>query len=215
MLIRTIIATALLGSAIAAPAVAQEASSDASSFTGAYGGAEVGYSKPKTKLDLTPRAGASASGKASKTGFNYGGFLGYGVVVGDGFYLGAEASLGAGGGKAKRGLADNRVTVDPGLRYGVAARAGLVVADDGLLYGKVGLERRKVEASVLGAKKKITEKGLVYGVGYEQRLGPNLSLRGEAQRVKYDDKTPVFSTGDKVKLDGTETRLTLGAVVRF
>lgn len=216
MLIRTtIIAAALLGSAIAAPAIAQEASSDASSFTGLYGGAEVGYGKPKTKLDLTPKTGASASGKANKAGLKYGGFVGYGAVVGDDVYLGAEASLGAGGGKATRGLAGNKVTVDPGLRYGAAARAGLVVADDGLLYGKVGLERRKVEASILGAKKKITQKGLVYGLGYEQRLSPNMSLRGEVQRVKYDDKTPVFSTGDKVKLDGSETRLTLGAVIRF
>lgn len=211
----TIIAAALLGSLVAAPAMAQNAPSQASGFTGLYGGAEVGYGKPKTKLDLTPKTGASASGKADKAGFDYGGFLGYGAVVGDGFYVGAEASLGAGGGKASRSLAGNKVTADPGLRYGLAARAGLVVADDGLLYGKVGLERRKVEISIPGDKKKVTEKGLVYGLGYEQQLTPNMSLRGEALRVKYDDKVATFSTGDKVKLDGTETRLTLGAVIRF
>lgn len=211
----TVIAVALLGSIAAAPAMAQDAPTDPSSFTGFYAGAEVGYGKPKTKLDLTPKTGAPASGKANKAGFDYGGFLGYGAVVGDDFYLGAEASLGAGGGKASRGLAGNKVTIDPGLRYGLAARAGLVVADDGLLYGKVGLERRKVEASILGAKKKVTEKGLVYGLGYEQQLTPNMSLRGEVLRVKYDDKVAAFSTGDRVKLDGTETRLNLGAVIRF
>lgn len=210
----TIIAAALLGAAVAAPALAQDLP-PVNTLTGFYGGGEIGYGKPKTKLDFTPKTGSSASGKANKTGFDYGGFLGYGAVVGDGFYLGGEASLGAGGGKASRSLAGNKVTVDPGLRYGLAARAGLVVADDGLLYGKVGLERRKIEASILGAEKKLTEKGLVYGVGYEQQLTPNLAMRGELLRVKYDDKTVRFATGDSIKLDGSEMRLNLGAVIRF
>ncbi len=213
MLKTTIIAAVMLSAATAAPAMAQE--QPLNTLTGFYGGAELGYGKPKTKLDFTPKTGSPASGKANKTGFDYGGFLGYGAVVGDGFYLGGEASLGAGGGKASRALSGNKVTIDPGLRYGVAARAGLVVADDGLLYGKVGLERRKVEASILGSKKKITERGLVYGVGYEQQLTTSLALRGELLRVKYDDKTANFTTGDKVKLDGSETRLNLGAVIRF
>ncbi|MGH1559553.1 outer membrane protein [Caulobacter segnis] len=112
-------------------------------------------------------------------------------------------------------MAGQRVTVDPGLRYGAAARAGFVITEGGLLYGKVGLERRKVEASILGSKKKVTEKGLVYGLGYEQQLTPNMSLRAEALRVKYDDKAVAFAGGEKLKLDGTETRLNLGAVIRF
>jgi len=211
MLKTTIIAAALLSAAVAAPAMAQ----DTDALSGFYGGAEVGYGKPKTKLDFTPKTGTPASAKANKTGLEYGGFLGYGAVVGSGLYLGGEASLGAGGGKASRSLAGAKVTIDPGLRYGAAARAGLVVADEALLYAKVGLERRKVEASILGSKKKITEKGLVYGIGYEQQLTANLAMRGELLRVKYDDKSANFSTGDKVKLDGSETRLSLGAVIRF
>lgn len=215
MLKTTIIAAVMLSAGLAAaPAMAQD-QAPLNTVTGFYGGAEIGYGKPKTKLDFTPKTGAPASGKANKTGFDYGGFLGYGAVVGDSFYLGGEASLGAGGGKASRSLAGNKVTIDPGLRYGVAARAGLVVADDGLLYGKVGLERRKIEASILGSKKKLTEKGLVYGVGYEQQLSQHLAMRGELLRVRYDDKTANFSTGDKVKLDSSETRLNLGAVIRF
>ncbi len=211
MLKTTIIAAALLSAAIAAPAMAQEADS----LSGFYGGAEVGYAKPKTKLNFTPKTGTPASGSANKTGFDYSGFIGYGSVIGGGVYLGGEASLGAGGGKASRTLSGSKVTVDPGLRYGVAARAGFVVADDALLYAKVGLERRKVEASIIGSKKKVTEKGLVYGIGYEQQLTANLAMRGELLRVRYDDKTATFATGDKLKLDGAETRLNLGAVIRF
>jgi opacity protein-like surface antigen len=211
MLKTTIIAAALLSAAVAAPAMAQEEDT----LGGFYGGAQVGYAKPKTKLDFTPKTGAPASGSANKTGFDYGGFIGYGAVVGESLYLGGEASLGAGGGKASRTLAGSKVTVDPGLRYGVAARAGFVITEGGLLYGKVGLERRKVETSIIGSKKKITEKGLVYGVGYEQQLTANLAMRGEVMRAKYDDKTATFSTGDKVKLGGSETRLNLGAVIRF
>ena len=40
-------------------------------------------------------------------------------------------------------------------------------------------------------------------------------MRGELLRVRYGDKTVNFSTGDKIKLDGNETRLNLGAVIRF
>lgn len=211
----TLIAAALLGSALAAPAMAQTEPTGASNFTGFYGGADLGYAKSKTKLNLTPKDSAAVAGKASKNGLNYEAFLGYGAVVGDNFYLGGEAKLGAGGGKASRDLAGVKVTVDPGLRYGVAGRAGVLIGDDGLLYGKVGLERRRVEASIAGASKKVTEKGLVYGVGYEKMLTPNMSVRGELLRVKYDDKNVAFSTGQKVKLHGSETRFNLGAVIRF
>ena len=211
MLKTTIIAAALLSTAFAAPAMAQ----DADTLSGFYAGADVGYAKPKTKLDFTPKTGAAAAGSANKTGFDYSGFVGYGAVVGESLYLGGEASLGAGGGKASRTLAGSKVAIDPGLRYGAAARAGFVVTEGGLLYGKVGLERRKVEASIIGSKKKLTEKGLVYGVGYEQLLTGNLSLRAEALRVKYDDKAVTFAGGEKLKLDGNETRFNLGAVLRF
>ena len=212
MLKTTIIATALLSAAFtAAPAMAQESNA----FSGFYAGAEVGYAKPKTKLDFTPKTGAAAVGSTNKKGFDYSGFVGYGAVVGDSLYLGGEASLGAGGGKSSRNLAGSRVTIDPGLRYGVAARAGFVVTEGGLLYGKVGLERRKVEASIIGSKKTVTEKGLVYGVGYEQQLTSNMSLRGEVLRVKYDDKAVAFAGGERLKLDSKETRVNLGAVVRF
>ncbi|MDR6627133.1 outer membrane beta-barrel protein [Caulobacter segnis] len=211
MLKTTIIAAVLLSAAVAAPAMAEEGDV----LSGFYGGAEVGYGKSKTKLNLTPKMGAPMSGSNNKTGLDYGGFIGYGAVVGERLYFGAEAGLGGGGGKASRTLSGAKVSIDPGLRYGVAARAGLVVADDSLVYAKVGLERRKLETSITGSKKKVTEKGLVYGIGYEQQLTANLAMRGELLRVRYDDKTVNFSTGDKVKLDGSETRLNLGAVIRF
>lgn len=207
----TLIAAAALSVAIAAPAAAQ----DTSSVNGFYGGAQLGYGKPKNKLDFTPKTGAAVSGKADKAGFEYGGFLGYGSVVGGDLYLGAEASLGAGGGKATSTLAGSKVTIDPGLNYGVAGRAGLAFEGGGLLYGKVGLERRKVEASIIGAKKKLTQKGLAYGVGYEQQVSDSLALRGEVSRINYDDKAVNFAGGEKLKLDGKETRVNIGAVIRF
>lgn len=211
---KTTMIAAILLAAAATPALAQEGSGS-DSVGGFYAGAEVGYGKPKHKLDLTPKTGGPVSGSADKTGFEYGGFMGYGAVFGESLYIGGEASLGAGGGKASRTLSGTKVTIDPGLRYGVAARAGLTFDGGGLLYGKVGLERRKFEVSTLGAQKKLNAKGLVYGIGYEQALNDNIGLRGEISRVNYDDKSVTFSTGDKVKFDSKETRLTLGAIVRF
>lgn len=211
---KTTMIAAILLAAAATPALAQEVSGS-DSVGGFYAGAEVGYGKPKHKLDLTPKTGGPVSGSADKTGFEYGGFMGYGAVFGESLYVGGEASLGAGGGRASRTLSGTKVTIDPGLRYGVAARAGLTFDGGGLLYGKVGLERRKFEVSTLGAQKKLNAKGLVYGIGYEQALNDNIGLRGEISRVNYDDKSVTFSTGDKVKFDSKETRLTLGAIVRF
>lgn len=212
----TLIAAVVLSAAVAAPAMAQDNTvQDEDALSGFYAGAQLGYGKPKNKLDFTPKTGAAVSGKADKTGFEYDGFLGYGSVVGDNLYLGAEASLGAGGGKASQTLAGSKVTLDPGLRYGASARAGLTFDGGGLLYGKLGLERRKVEASIIGSKKKLTQKGMVYGLGYEQQISANLALRGEVSRIKYDDKAVTFAGGEKLKLDGKETRVNIGAVIRF
>lgn len=206
----TLIAAALLGSVVAAPAMAQTSSS----FDGFYGGAEVGYGKAKNSLDLTPSKGAIVSGKASKSDVDYGVFLGYGKVVSDNIYLGAEANLGTGGGKASTSLANNTVKVNPGLHYGVAARAGVVFGDDNLLYGKVGYERQKMKVSLQDAEDKVTEHGLVFGAGYERMVTSNISLRGEVLRVNYKHKDADFSTGN-LKLDSKETRFSLGATMRF
>lgn len=210
----TLIAAALLGSVVAAPAMAQTASTGASSFDGFYGGAELGYGKAKTSLDLTPSKGAIVSGKASKSDVDYGVYLGYGAVVGDNIYLGAEANLGTGGGKATTSLANNTVKVNPGLHYGVAALAGVVIGDNNLLYGKVGFERQKMKVSLQDAQDKVTEHGLVFGAGYERMVTSNISLRGEVLRVNYKHKDADFSTGN-LKLDSKETRFSLGATMRF
>ncbi len=210
-MLKTLTAAALLSAAIAAPAFAREKAD----LGGFYVGGELGYGKAKHDLDFTPKTGTVSSGKASKSGFAYQAFAGYGAVVGGSLYLGGEAMLGGGGGKAVRLFGAQKAAIDPGLRYGLAARAGLALSDSGLLYGKVGVERRRLEVSELGAKRNLTQQGLLFGAGYEQRISANMGLRAEITRVNYGDKTVSFSSGDKIKLDSTETRATVGAVVHF
>jgi hypothetical protein len=212
-MLKTAFAAALMSAAIAAPAFAAPA--DKADLGGVYAGGEIGYGKINNSLDFTPKTGALGGGKASKSGFEWGGFVGYGTVVGGGVYLGAEANLGGGGAKAARVLGAQKLAVDPGLRYGMAARAGVALGDSGLLYGKVGLERRRLEVSELGAKKNLTQRGVRYGLGYEQRVASGMGLRLELTRVNYDDRKASFSSGDQVKLDSKETRATVGAVVNF
>lgn len=203
-----------LAAAVAAvsmtPAFAQE--DDRAGF---YAGADIGYGKSKSDLSYTPRAGAVQSGDADKNGLRYGGFAGYGLALGESFYLGAEAGLGAGGGDISRTFGGNKISVEPKLRYSLVGKAGLRVGDGGLIYGKAGVERRRFEVSTTRSKEDLKLQGVVYGVGYQQMLSEVISVRGELLRVDYGDKTASFAAGDRVKVDADETRLTFGGAVHF
>ena len=207
-MLKTFCLAAALAAAAITPALAQDQG-------GFYVGGDVGYGKPKNELTYTPTTGPAVKGSSDKTGFNFGGFAGYGAVLGGNLYLGAEAALGAGGAESSKTFGATKVQLDPKFRYSGAARVGMAFGESGLLYGKVGLERRKLEASVPGSKKTLTQQGMVYGVGYEQKLSDTFGLRGELTRVNYGDKTATFKAGDKLKIDSQETRLTLGGVVHF
>jgi hypothetical protein len=207
-MLKTVCLAAAFAAVAITPALAQ-------SQGGFYAGADVGYGKPKNELTYTPATGPALKGSSDKTGFNYGGFVGYGTVLDGGLYLGAEAALSAGGGESTRTFGATKVHLDPRLRYSGAARAGMAIGDSGLLYGKVGLERRKLEVSVPASKKTLTQQGVVFGVGYEQKLSDTFGLRGELTRVSYGDKTAAFKAGDRVKVDSKETRLSIGGVVHF
>jgi len=207
-MLKTFCLAAAFAAAAITPALAQDQG-------GLYAGAEVGYGKPKNELVYTPASGPALKGSSDKTGFNFGGFAGYGVVLGGNLYLGAEGALSGGGGEATRTFGATKVQVDPKFRYSGAARVGMALGESGLLYGKVGLERRKLEVSVPGSKKNLTQQGLVYGVGYEQKLSDTFGLRAELTRANYDDKRAAFKAGDSVQIDSKETRLSVGGVVHF
>lgn len=208
------ITTALIiGAGLASPAFAAESAK--SSLDGFYVGATAGLARQKADLTRTPAGAKAITGSANKTGLEYDAVLGYGKVLGKGFYLGAEGSIGAGGAKMTQNLAGSKVTVDPGLRYGAAVRAGAAFQNGGLLYGKVGFERERVEATLPGAKKTTTERGVVFGAGYEQQINESLALRGEVTRVNFKDRALAFASGDKLKLESNETRVKLGAIIRF
>ena len=204
--------TICLAAAFAAVAITPALAQDQGGF---YVGGETGYGKPKNELAYTPATGPVVKGASNKTGLSFGGFAGYGAVLGGNLYLGAEGALSNGGGESSRSFGATKVHLDPKFRYSGAARLGFALGESGLLYGKIGLERRKLEASVPGSKKTLTQQGLVYGVGYEQKLSDNFGLRGELTRVSYGDKTATFKAGDKLKIDSKETRLSFGGVVHF
>ena len=207
---------ACLAAVLAIPAAAVSAAPAlAQSQGGLYFGAETGYAKPRNDLTYGPVTGAAVRGSADKTGFNFGAFAGYGAVIGGNLYLGAEAAMDSAGPDTSRTFGAVKVVVDPRLRYSGAGRVGLALGESGLLYGKVGLERRRLEVSAPGSKKNFTQQGVVYGVGYEQKLTDVFGLRGEINRVDYGDETATFKAGDRLKVDSKETRASIGAVVHF
>ncbi len=209
-MLKTICLAAAFAAVAMTPALAQD--DDRAGF---YAGADIGYGKSKSDLTYTPRAGAVQSGGADKNGLRYGGFAGYGLTLGDSFYLGAEAGLGAGGGDTSRTFGANKISVEPKLRYSLVGKAGFLVGDSGLIYGKAGLERRRLEVSTSRSKEDLKLQGLIYGVGYQQMLSEVVSVHAELLRADYGDKTASFAAGDRLKVDASETRVVFGGAVHF
>ena len=192
-----------------APALAQDAPA------GVYAGTTLAYGRPKAEMAYSPSAGALQRGDADKGSIAYGGFLGFGTLVGERLYLAVEGDLATGGGDISRTLGGAAVKLDPGMRWGVGGRGGFLVGDDGLLYGKVGMERRKVKVSNGRTTQELDLQGVAYGVGYQHMLGDGFGLRAELTRVDYGDETARFAGGDTVNVESDETRFSLGGAVHF
>jgi len=171
-----------------------------SSFTGVKIGAEISRVRETLRAD-SGNVGATA--KSTRNGIGYRGYLGYDYQIGP-VVIGAEAGIGGGGRSIRQSGARGSYVLDPGLRYDVSARAGLVPVDGLLIYGRGGYrwlksERRTTStgASALPATTKQTERAVTYGVGAELLVDKHFSLRAEYDRTPYDRnlRANAFSMG--------------------
>lgn len=168
-------------------------------------GPHIGIEVSRNSLEANQR---TSTKDASRGGIGIRGNLGYDVVLGNSFLLGAEAVIGTGGRTVSQpSLAGGRYRVDPGITYDVTARAGLVVGDGFALYGRAGYRWLRTEQTITGqaannSRRKVTEGGVTYGAGLEYALSDNFSLRAEYNRTRYSK-------------DLRQSQIALGASLRF
>lgn len=198
-----ILAPAALLLAAAGPASAQEAKD---AFSGFKAGAAVDYRRHEAKYAVP---GLPERIDKQQGGLGYRVHAGYDAVLGGSFLVGAEAGLGGGGKALKQDRVAGDYRLKPGLTYDVSGRAGVLVGDSVLVYGRGGYQwlrtRETVRLAAPGAaprKDKDTERGFMYGFGAEFAVSPQMAIRAEFDQTRFGDG-----------LKGAQVQL--GGVLRF
>ncbi|HTM64512.1 MAG TPA: outer membrane beta-barrel protein [Gammaproteobacteria bacterium] len=179
--------------------------------SGWYLGLQGGYDSFKVKTNVTTPGGASTlvtNPSMNAIGWTGGMMLGYGMMLNDWFYTGAEifANLT----DAERYFTNtsagstysNKVKVKS--TYGIGILPGIRFTDSTLTYARLGwnsatFKTTETVTSVATATRNNTSNGFVVGVGIETYTNTNWSLRGEFDHTwysSYNTKT-VYTTGVK------------------
>lgn len=170
IILSALIATTAVGSTLAnAPSPA---------FSGAYIGGGLDYSREKFNAKVNATVGGqnfSESRSSSLTGGGFKGFVGYGAIFAQGFYLGGELTLGYdrafGGSKKKEFFTSNGKA-----NYGIAARVGYAI-DSVLPYLKFGYEGRPSVKVIDNFS--IRRSGFILGGGADVAVNKNVFVRVE------------------------------------
>lgn len=203
-------------------------------MSGFYVGAQVGYDAYKIQrnqvLPLGPNV-LSASNSAGAFGWVGGLMAGYGTVLNNWFYLGAEVfgSFSDAEGTTAANIAgpgaltDNITTTVHGS-YGIGLLPGVKIAENYLGYIRLGWNRanlrEQVNVIVPGvlnqtATRSNNSNGFVFGVGMEALLVDNWSIRGEYNHTWYESFTvtnPIIGT---CKVTPSDNQYMLGLLYHF
>ena len=112
-------------------------------FDGAHIGAEAGWQRNKIKINDT----SNQEFDSSNSGYDVRGFAGYDRQIGERFVLGAEAGVSLGGPTTDLAVNGASLSVDPGLTFDVSSRAGVVMGEKALVYGRVGYGNTKLDVT--------------------------------------------------------------------
>ncbi len=124
-------------------------------------------------------------------GFGGGGFTGFGVINGP-YYVAVEGEVGYDGADWSETSGGLTLDAEAQLTYGASFHIGYVIADDLLLYGRLGYVRTNVELTgtltgVGTASEDEDLDGFRFGGGVEGMLADNIGVRGEYTYTIYDD----------------------------
>ncbi|MGV3481857.1 MAG: outer membrane protein [Sphingobium sp.] len=173
------------------PAGAFAQSADEGSFSGMKVGVSADYRSHEAEYPLT-RIGTTID--RDRAGFGYRAHAGFDMELGHMLVIGAEAGLGRGGKRLRAKSATGEYSLTPGWSWDVSGRAGILPANNILVYGRAGyswLRVREKTDFVATATKDIrtgaTESGFLYGGGIETAIAPGFFVRAEYNRVNYRD----------------------------
>ena len=200
--------------------MAGAASAQNSNFEGFYVGGQAGYSIINVDVSVT----GVGSADDDMDGFGGGGFVGFGGTNGS-IYGSIEAEVGYDGAQwdtsvSVPGVGSATLDLEAQLTYGVGFRVGGVVADNLLIYGRIGWVRTNVEAeatvSIIGlatasASDDEDLDGFRIGGGVEGKLADNIGVRGEYTYTIYEDPSDVSG----VSLDINQHLFRVGVAYYF
>ncbi|MES2608568.1 MAG: outer membrane beta-barrel protein [Pseudomonadota bacterium] len=236
---RILLATTLM----AATAFAANAASK--SFNGAYLGAQAGFVKSKSKVQLTEAQATAAASKnvtinsgKNSNGLLYGLYAGYGKNL-NGFYVGGEMSILSDTAKRKINIYNRtdpqgdsfgaKTEYKRGIAFGFAPRFGYVFGEN-LVYVKPGIEISKDKVSASGNELDNTNTNRSFtfssnktstvfapAFGYERAMGKVL-LRAE-YTYNLGKKVTVNDNDEAVLANGRvsykDHRFAIGAAYKF
>lgn len=192
---------------IAMPSVAFAQDTD-DLFTGASVGVQGGYERQS--VDESVLSGPDAvTLDANGKGVTYGGYVGYDLQI-SGFVVGVEAGFNPNGRTITGDIATGgTVELNPKWSANASARAGVVIAERALLFGRIGYNRMRYSVSRFAngsdtATVTANENadGLMFGGGAEFAVHENAALRVEYRRSNLDGSL-------------RSTQILAGATLRF
>lgn len=199
---------------VASISIAGAAFAQSSPFEGFYVGGQAGYSAITDEVTV---AGITVIDETAD-GFGGGGFVGFGVINGP-YYVAVEGEVGYDGADWSATGGGLTLDVEAQLTYGASFHIGYVIADDLLLYTRLGWVRTNFEATatlagVGSASSDADFDGFRFGGGVEGMLADNIGVRGDYTYTIYgvDDFTV---NGTAVEEDITQHLFRVGIAYYF
>ncbi len=165
---------ALAAATLAAPALAADGDKP---FQGPFIGVQLGWQQDRQSLTTSTVPATTARAKGD--GFAYGGQIGYDFQIGSAV-LGLETAITGRTGRTDFAAFD----VEQGRTINVTGRAGWLITPEGLLYARGGYSNARFSISNPTGPSENRD-GYLVGVGYEHRLGRNVSARIEYNYSDY------------------------------
>lgn len=185
----SIVAASLVAISVSQTAFAQDTDD---LFTGVSVGVEAGYNRISIDEPILD-GGNTVTLDAKKSGIIYGGYAGYDLQM-DKFVVGVEAGFSPNGNTITSDIANGgSAELNPKWSANASARAGVVLADRALIYGRIGYNRTRYSVSrfangndsaIASANKNAD--GLMFGGGAEFAFNENAAFRVEYRRNKLD-----------------------------
>lgn len=197
---------ALAAVAAAAPVLAQDAPQ---AFNGPFVGIQGGWQQDRQSLELN-NSGVISSASQSKSGFGYGGQIGYDFRLSPTVVLGAEVDLTGRTGRSNIGGTAG-YDLKQGRTIAATARLGYLVQPEGLLYVRGGYSNARFTLSDATGSDSTNRDGYQIGVGYEQQLRQNVSARVEYAYSGYG-RTNVFDLAQNIGATDANVKYTRNAV---